>query len=154
MKRFIGVCASLFLTVALVGCGPSGPKKPEGLPELFPCSVTLTNGGAPVDGAIVTLCPVDASNAWSSTGVTDQNGVAEIMTYGDFPGAPVGQYKVTAMKSDVVVEDNPMGIDAPNNGVYEASDVGVDKKYNYEANTPLELEVKSGDANAFTFELE
>lgn len=153
MKRFTLLLAAV-LSVAFLGCGPKGPKKPDGMPELFPCVLTLTKGGAPVDGAIVTLHPTSGDSQWKPSGVSDAQGVVKLATYGNFPGAPAGSYKVTVMKSEPIPEENPMGIDAPNGGVYEASDVYVDNKYAYATNTPLELEVAAGAPTEAAFELD
>ena len=152
MKRFTLLLAAV-LSVAFLGCGSKGPKKPDGMPELFPCVLTLTRGGAPVDGALVTLHPASGDSQWKPAGVSDAQGVVNLATYGNFPGAPAGSYKVTVMKSEPV--DSPMKSDGTSGEVdFKASDVYVDNKYAYPANTPLELEVAAGAPTEATFELD
>ena len=152
MKRFTLLLAAV-LSVAFLGCGPKGPKKPDGMPELFPCVLTLTKGGAPVDGAIVTLHPTSGDSQWKPSGVSDAQGVVNLATYGNFPGAPAGSYKVTVMKSEPI--DSPMKSDGTSGEIdFKASDVYVDNKYAYAPNTPLELEVAAGAPTEATFELD
>ena len=80
----------------LWGCG--GPDKPDGLPVLYPCKVTITQEGKPLDDAIVQLHGVNNSVPWTVNGVTDRSGGAVIKTQTLFAGAPEGQYVVTVTK--------------------------------------------------------
>ena len=93
----------LVLIVAVgftTGCG--GQKKPPGMPDLFPCKITITQEGTPLEGATVTLFPkTGGSNGWNTVGLTNANGVAEMKTQVDFKGAPVGEYVVRVTKTDI-----------------------------------------------------
>jgi hypothetical protein len=91
--RYYCVFTILLLNILTVGCNKL-PPKPEGLPELHPCKITVTFGGEVVEGVNVSLVSVDSSYKWKASGRTDKNGVAEIRTSFAFAGAPVGQFKV------------------------------------------------------------
>ena len=89
-----------FLISLIGGCG-GGPKKPDGLPKLFPMTITLMQDGAPLADAVVTLVPASGTMQWGSGGYSDAQGKAVIKTHGDFPGAPAGNYKVTVLKREI-----------------------------------------------------
>ncbi|MDO5309860.1 MAG: hypothetical protein Q4G03_10290 [Planctomycetia bacterium] len=105
MKRIILSTLVLALMVAVVGCGK--PKKPDGLPDLQPVVLTVTQGTAPVANAVVILKATDSSatNNFTCGGTTDEKGVATIVTHGQYKGAPVGKYKVAV--TCVVGEGTP-----------------------------------------------
>lgn len=89
------------IIVGVLGCN-SGPPKPPGFPPLVPCKIQVTQGGAPLSGADVTLVPVEASGTvWPIGSQTDATGIAEMRTYGAHIGAPVGSYKVTVSKIEI-----------------------------------------------------
>ena len=97
MKRF---CLLLFVSALFLsssGCQPA--NRPEGLPTLHPCTVTVTQNGAPVADVSVQLIAKEASN-WPSGGITDAAGKAVIVTYGRFPGVPLGEYTVVLSKQE------------------------------------------------------
>jgi hypothetical protein len=98
----IGLCClSLF-----VGCGK---KRPEGVPDLYPAKVTVTNAGTPIaDANVFLVSQSGASGSWSANGATDAQGVAVINTsQGDWQakGAPEGEYKIYITKLPDVKED-------------------------------------------------
>ncbi len=94
--------ALLFLAVAVLSGCNRGPAKPKGLPELFPCSITITQSGKPLEGALVTLVPKSGrSNGWNTNGRTDVDGVAELKTQVNFDGAPAGEYVVRVSKNEL-----------------------------------------------------
>jgi len=103
----LGACAMF-----VVGCGP---KKPEGIPPLFPAQVTVQDAGSPIANANVLLIggPV---GSWSTTGVTNASGVAVITTsQGSWKsnGAPAGDYKIYITKV-VEVQQDPLPPDQQN----------------------------------------
>lgn len=100
MRPLLTFVLLVFLLLGPLGCS-RGPQKPEGLPDLHPVTLTVIQDGKPLDGAIVSLRPLDSSNHWGSNGLTDANGKAIIKTHGDFAGAPVGKYKVAVIKTEV-----------------------------------------------------
>ncbi|MDR1958188.1 MAG: carboxypeptidase-like regulatory domain-containing protein [Planctomycetaceae bacterium] len=91
---FVPVCCVLLM---LNGCG--GAKKPEGMPPLYPCQITITQEGKPLADAVVSLA--SENNKWQSSAQTDTKGVAELITYGQFLGVPAGTYKVLVVKREL-----------------------------------------------------
>lgn len=83
------ILCSLF-TLLLSGCG-------NGL-NLVPVSGKVLLDGEPVSGAAVAFWPT--SGGPIATGVTNDQGQFELSTL-DKPGAIVGNYRVTVIKSDV-----------------------------------------------------
>ena len=99
MKKY-----TLFLIVFLI-CGCN--NKPQDVPQLFPCQVTVTNGGTPIAEADVILGLTSESSGASMSGVTNSSGVATIYTKRlawKGKGVPVGDYIVTISKSPKLEE--------------------------------------------------
>lgn len=152
MKKFVAALVGLVILTQLVGCGP---KKPDGMPKLYPCELTFTQGGKPVEGVLVNLYPDEGCDQrWRSGGTTDASGVIRPRTEGKFDGVPVGKYKITAFKT--IIEDGP----APTEEQIKNGDTNfaakqrrfVDPQFEFPDQTPLRLEVKEGK-NAETFDL-
>jgi hypothetical protein len=83
-------------------CGCGGVPAPDELKDLVPVSVTVTDGGTPLDNVAVTLSPKTGGGAWASCGITDAKGIAVIQTTRASytgKGAPSGDYKVVLIKS-------------------------------------------------------
>lgn len=69
------------------------------MPKLITkASINISQNGAPLENANVSLKSVDGSITWTVGGTTDHNGVAKLVTHGQFPGAPTGKYKVIVNK--------------------------------------------------------
>lgn len=112
MRNAIAAALVLAMTAPLVGCGK---KKPDGMPDLQPTTISLTVDGKGLANANVILQPEDAkANKWVPAGLTNANGVAEIETTG-FKGAPEGSYKVVVSADEEVDygEDGPPPKDDP-----------------------------------------
>lgn len=145
----------------IAGCGK---KKPDGLPDLQPTTVTITVDGKGLANANVTFQPVDSkANSWVPAGITDSAGKAEIKTSGNFKGAPEGAYKVVVSADDEIDygEDGPPPKDDPAALEDWNRKANPDKwkryspveiKYTNVADTPLEANVQAGK-NAFDFDL-
>ena len=138
----------LLATVVIVlvtGCG--GPKRPDGFPALYSCSVTVTQGNAPLEGVNVTLRNPEISGKWSISGMTDASGVAKIRTHGQFPGAPMGTFKVVLSKS--VSEGGSRGDDMGAPPSKEPTRIYslIDKQYLQEETTPLQIDVQKKGAS-------
>ncbi|MEN6495730.1 MAG: carboxypeptidase-like regulatory domain-containing protein [Thermoguttaceae bacterium] len=86
---------TLSLLVSPLGCH-RGPTRPEDLPELTPCTLTIMYKGSPLSDATVTLVP--KSGNWVGVGQTDSGGQAVIQTNGRYAGVPAGSYAVTVTK--------------------------------------------------------
>jgi hypothetical protein len=139
LTTFIIVAVILFLS----SCG--GSKKPDGLPDLYPCQIKITINNAPLEGAVVSLSGNDGR--WPGNGFTDQQGVAVIKTHGQFVGVAEGTYKVTVSK---VLSPPPTGKDE---GSTEEPKLLVNPKYVTPEKTPLDCTVKPG-INNFEFNVE
>ncbi|MCL2304602.1 MAG: hypothetical protein FWC43_04595 [Planctomycetaceae bacterium] len=70
------------------------------MPELFSCKITITQGGQPLQDALVDLAPEEAALGWTITGITDAKGIATIKTQGIYDGVPAGAYKVCVSKAE------------------------------------------------------
>ena len=141
------------LMLFVVGCG--GPKKPDGMPALHKTTLTLTQDGAPLAGASVSLVPVTGAMLWPAGGITDAKGTVNIRTMTQFDGAPEGSYKITVIKTEeektgevVKMSEVDGGATVPVVKTYNV----VDKKYQSPQNSDLTLDVKSGK-NVKTFEV-
>lgn len=102
----------IFLVLTLFLCilsGCSRQERPDGLPTLYPCTITVTQGGQPLEGALVRLVPESGSSGWTIGGKTKENGTAKIITHTDFAGAPAGVFKVLISK----VEKAPSKYEQP-----------------------------------------
>ena len=90
----------LLILPFLSGCNQK--VKPDGMPDLYPCSITITQGGTPLEGALVKLEPKQGGTiAWNSDGRTDAKGIAKIATGIDFNGVPEGEYIVRVSKTEL-----------------------------------------------------
>lgn len=146
-------------------CGCSEPL-PEGMPELYPAKITITQDGESLPGATVSLYPEDSAlTRWPVGGVTDQNGTATLVTYGKYPGAPAGKFKVMVNKT--VSEGDPIPEPPAQNaspeeraaydraiktGSYEIFQV-VAAEYRTADKTPLAIEVTADGENAFDLDI-
>ena len=134
-----------------LGCGK---KKPEGMPDLEPVTLTVTQDGAPCADAQINLLSLDPSNKWTSGGTTDALGVVALATHGQYKGVPVGKYKVSVFKK--VGEGTPPpplptdeASEKAYNDYYESGQTYdlfclIEKKYTDFKTTPLEIEVVKG----------
>jgi hypothetical protein len=97
MKRFFSMIVLSILTILILfGC--SREQRPAELPELSPCTISITQDGKAMAGCSISLYPLDSDNKWSSGGMTNEDGIAKMRTHGKFIGVPVGKYKVVLQK--------------------------------------------------------
>lgn len=97
-RRFLGLVLVLSVVMIAVGCGP---KRPAFLPDTFPTTVKVVDGGAGIEGVTVTLYRTEPLPNVTVYGVTDASGVAKIASMAggnNFDGAPAGEYTVTCNK--------------------------------------------------------
>ena len=96
-----------------IGCG--GERLPDGMPRLYPATVTVMQDGKPLPEARVTMMNTDPAVNWPTGGTTDNNGVIRLMTMGRYSGAPAGTYRVYVSKiempeiPDILRSDPPTG---------------------------------------------
>ncbi|MDR1478669.1 MAG: carboxypeptidase-like regulatory domain-containing protein [Planctomycetaceae bacterium] len=141
----------LLFCVILIGCSRNVPR-PSDLPALNPCKITITQGNNPLNEADVEVVANDPTTKYrTASGVTNNSGIANLLTYG-FSGVPVGTYKVLVKKT--VLEGASEQTDE--SGVKQVSggkDYNlVNKKYQNENTTDLEIKIKNGQ-NEFSFDV-
>lgn len=156
-------CYSLSLLIMIVGImvvnsGCWGKPRPDGLPPLYRCTVTLRQDGKLLDHAAVFLYPEDTGYTWTIGGVTDATGVAVIHTHAQYPGVPTGEYKVVVSKSESV--STQLSAPPPEGADETYSTLGneatlyslVEIPYIEKETTPLRITIKKG-SNAFEFDV-
>ena len=137
----LSVCAA----VAIVGCGPTGPKT-------HPVTGKVTIDGQPAKNCTINFQPVDSANQVASGLIEDDGSYTLYTGTTGTPGAMAGKYKVVLVPT---AEDTAMGEGAPEPAYMSAgadptadpttqeSDV-VPKEYTNATTTPKEVEVTSG----------
>ena len=139
VMRNVAFFALVLVVLTMSGC--SKPR-PDGMPELVNCSIALNySDGKPAQDVTVVLSPVSQGlDKWPSAGKTDASGKAKIVTYGQYPGVPEGEYKVVLKKIEIVGEVNTEdGSGAQTEPIEYYSLVGAD--YTTPETTPLTLTV-------------
>lgn len=139
MNSYIYRTLSCFLCLFLTISGCSKTERPEGLPKLYPCIITITQDNDPVADAAIQLVG-DCSNQWPITGLTNASGTASMVTYGQFPGAPVGEYKIVVKKT---VEEIITPASENKSGTSNIFSL-VDVQYTKDDKTPLEIRIDAG----------
>ena len=136
MKKICAVALCALLAVSSFGC--KDKSRPADLPDdMSPCEITITQEGKPLAGATVEL-QYTTSVKYTTSGVTDENGVAIMKTY-SYAGAQQGTAKV---RVDKLVTEGAS--EAEEYG--EAGNLGtdfhlVDKKYRSFDTTDLEITI-------------
>ena len=157
MSRQSRLCSIAFVLIVFAvmpGCSKKPEKqKPVDLPELVPCEITVKRDGTPLSGATVRLQSTPSTpsaTTWIIAGTTNESGIAKMQTYGDFIGAPEGEYIVLISKSDV--SDTPR--DAMSGGFERTKPtVVVDPSFGNPAKTKLKLTVSGKGPVRETFEV-
>ena len=95
-------------------------------------------------------------------GTTDAKGVAKLYTRVEFPGAPVGKYKVSVIKNFVIegstsqqpAPTDPRELDRYKRKIFQERKVEpiLEPEYGDHTMTPLEAEIVEGK-NSFSFEV-
>ncbi|MDR0609790.1 MAG: hypothetical protein LBG58_06750 [Planctomycetaceae bacterium] len=126
----------LISLVLVVGC--TREQRPEGIPTLYPCIITITQDGKPLAGAMVTLYTESSDDRrWSPGGTTNPQGAVQIKVLGKYSGAPVGTYKVTVEKQEIE--------NVNSNSYYHIS--LMETQYTKLQETPLKIEVTPQGVN-------
>ncbi|MGL6194590.1 MAG: hypothetical protein ACRC2T_07170 [Thermoguttaceae bacterium] len=109
--------------------------------------------GEPVEGAFIMFKAIDPENKWQPTGTTNKSGAAKIQTYGDFVGAPAGEYSVLISKMEVSVA--PPGVSEEEKIRIEhlPAKVVVDPSFNNPDMTPHHITIPSSGKVDQTFEV-
>ena len=88
-------CVSL---LCFIGCQRL-PDRPEGMPELVPCTVVVTFGGEALEEVHIVLHPKNKEESnWSAGGQTDAEGKAVLKTAAYYEGVVPGEYKISFQK--------------------------------------------------------
>ena len=150
MKR-TAVILCLVFSVFVLGC--SKENRPEGLPKLYPTTIKIVMDGKPLEGASVNLIP-ESAGQWLVSGQTDSNGIVEIVTHGQFKGAPAGNYAVCVTKThweEGPTSKKPMPTEPFAQTAYRKqlelerkSYQAVEDSFGTQATTPLKMEVTTG----------
>ncbi|MDO5580915.1 MAG: hypothetical protein Q4G69_07250 [Planctomycetia bacterium] len=98
----------LLITFIPAGVSCSKTKLPDGMPQLYPCTVKIIQEGKPLAEAEILLKSADPNlERWAITGRTDANGTARIVTMGKYSGAPLGDYTVLLSKNETIYDQPP-----------------------------------------------
>lgn len=96
MKPNIYHAALALIFLVTVGCNRE--LRPEGMPKLYPVTITITQEDRPVENALVNLYPENESRArWGAGGLTDSEGKAVLSTHGKYRGVAAGNYRATVL---------------------------------------------------------
>jgi hypothetical protein len=95
-------CIFFLLACVCVLAGGCGEKLPPGMPKPYPVTITITQEGAPLEGASISLIPADSANSWSAVGLTDESGKAAFKTAGEYKGVVPGKYYAIVSKCEVL----------------------------------------------------
>lgn len=146
------------LIVASIGC-TQGPQRPADLPELTPCTITVTHNGSPVEGAGVLLSP--KSGKFSAAGTTDGSGKAVMKTNATYEGVVPGEYMATVKKLEKVDYVAPPRPEDPSKLFEWEEELKnqpqpkqlLPEKYGSFASSELTITIADGTPAAETFEL-
>lgn len=150
----------LSLGILLFATGCQGKKRPQGFPKLYPASISVTQEGAPLDEAMLVLYSADGSLPWIVSGITNKEGLAKLVTHGEYPGAPLGEFKVCVAKyyrdpvdpepvnpTDWKVWAKKMQENPPKQYLL------VEEVYGETETTPLRVKIESGGKNHFDLDV-
>jgi len=136
------VCVGL-IVFASIGCAP-GVSTPDGMPDLQPTVLMITQGGEPLEGASVQCIADDPALArWACGGFSDSNGEVVIKTLGQYTGAPAGIYKVTVSK-ELIESSTSQGNDPGSSNITKSFAL-VDPKFKSAETTPASISVTGGE---------
>ncbi|MDO5580374.1 MAG: hypothetical protein Q4G69_04525 [Planctomycetia bacterium] len=141
MQKFFFAFSFLAILSVISGC--SGEKRPDGMPKLYPCRITILQEGKPLANATVDLVSKNGSFKWSIMGTTDANGLAELRTHSLYKGVPSGTFSVAVEKREP--ESDPKKLEnlppeQRNKPIKIFS--YVDAKYTSSDTSPLEMTVE------------
>ena len=147
------VLPMLVLAAVLVMDSGCRQDRPKGFPKTYPCSVTLTQEGAPAAGIRVFFYAKGESCPWTIGGETDSGGVAKMKTHGRFDGVPEGTFSVVLEKTEteggaVQNERNPLSREEMEES---KSYTLVNSEYTKMETTPIEITV--GGKTSETYEI-
>lgn len=98
MRPYLLVCLAFLMIACLLGCQSHEVSHNPGV-DVVPTSVKVIFDGKPVEGARVSLSPIDAQQ--SASGVTDAEGIAKLTTFDPNDGVAPGKYRVKISKDEI-----------------------------------------------------
>jgi uncharacterized protein YfaS (alpha-2-macroglobulin family) len=142
----------LLSLVTLFGC--TAQSVPDGLPKLVPVTLTITQEGKPLAGAVVSLVDPGGGIQFAVGGTTDAQGNVVLHTHGKHKGAPLGKFKVRVVKTETDqlpphLQTAP-NMRSPEFGAYsreieklppQKTYTLIEKRYTQSNTTPLELDI-------------
>ena len=140
-KAFLLVAICVALTFS-TSC--KREKRPDGMPDIYPCSIRVVQDGKPLADAEIAIVSSDPQIArFPCGGITDANGIAELKTM-TFKGAPKGSFKVVVSKVEWINRPSCYEEAQKNQseGIKEESYDLVDRKYGDSSTTPLKIEIQ------------
>jgi hypothetical protein len=147
MRNFAWACLGVLV---IAGCGRSSNH-----PATFVVTGTVTLGGKPVEGGIITFRP--AEDQYPANGITDADGRYELTTFSIGDGAMAGRYRVIMMKFEETTRKGGSGSPeeyVPLVGPTPAPKNLLPAKYADATKSGLTVEVQPEQSNSFDFELE
>ena len=106
MTRFLRICICVSF-VWFISCQRL-PDRPEGMPELVPCTVVVTFGGEVMEGVGILLQPKNKEESnWAAGGQTDAEGKALLKTAAYYEGVVPGEYVISFQKRSVPEDMGP-----------------------------------------------
>ena len=96
------------IVFCIIGCQAS--KVPKDFPKTFPAKVTVKDGGTPLQQVTVFLYAQNAGGSWASSGITNADGVADLVTNQGrsmVKGVPANSFKVTLSKPQTAPSELP-----------------------------------------------
>ncbi|MDR1958393.1 MAG: hypothetical protein LBQ54_05040 [Planctomycetaceae bacterium] len=146
MRNSRWICG-IVVFCALFAFGCSEPL-PDGMPPLYPVTLTFQQEGAPLEEASIRLIPQFPCE-WISGGSTDAGGRVQLKTHGKYHGVPAGKYKICVNKFHSEGELPTM--DKPTKPMTHYN--LVETQYTLPNQTPLEIEVIAGKNEFPPFDL-
>ncbi|MDR2643849.1 MAG: hypothetical protein LBC74_13785 [Planctomycetaceae bacterium] len=103
----------LFLLAVQLVCGcREVPPRPEGLPRVYSCNISVKFGGKPISGVRVMFIPDNPESKWKPTGMTDTEGNVVLYSSFGYEGAPAGEYTATFSLIEEPEDSAPRGTPA------------------------------------------
>ena len=153
----------LVIVVCVCGCGK---KRPKGLEKTYPCSITVTKGGTPLNDARIVLHSKTGED-FTFAGITNASGKADIISEFDFKGAPAGTYSVAVIKppENPIPKKTQKEIDAmtmeegqkyftERNAAAAKLEKVIPDHLTVTSSSPLEVTVTESGPNEFSFEID
>lgn len=148
MSRLVGrLGLVVLLGIAILVCPGCGKQKRKDRPETVPVTGVVTYKGQPVDGARLAFM-ADSQEVQGGVALAGPDGKFSAMTFEPGDGLMPGSFTVTVVK--MVGGELTEASDAPPTPVKNV----LPDKYSRRETSPLKVEVKKGEANNFTLDLQ